>query len=294
MSNKIIAVFGATGSQGGSVVRYLKNKGEFRVRALTRDPSKYDGPADEAVAANLDDTQSLAAALEGAYGVFLVTNFWQAGTDEVAQANAAISAAQDAGVAHFIWSSLPDVEAISGGKWAVPHFTNKAQIDPHVAAAGFPIHTIVQPSFYFENFVRDMAPSDMDGGGKGWAIPIDPSARVIHMGSIGELGGLVAAAFSNPEESNGKTLSMAAGVYSFNDIAAAYSTLGDDHTVIQVPHEAYETFFPGADEIGQMLGYFEDHTYMGPNSSERIEAANAVLDAPFTPFAEWLQKTLSA
>ncbi len=293
MSIKTIAVFGATGSQGGSVVRYLKNNGKYRVRALTRNPAKYEGPADEVVAANLDDEQSLLEALKGVYGVFVVTNFWQEGTDEMAQAKAAIDAAQSAGVEHFVWSSLPDVEAISKGKWKVPHFTNKARIDPIVRSAEFPLHTIVQPSFYFENLIGNMAPSDLGNGAKGWAIPIDPNAKVIHMGAIEEIGNLVDSVFSNPDKSNGKTLSMAAGLYSFLDIVNAFNQAGEEYFAVQVPQETFTSFFPGAAEIGQMLGYFEDHTYMGPGSSESLDAGSEIISTPFTPFDEWLKVKLS-
>lgn len=288
MNNPTIAVVGATGSQGGSVVRYLKQKGPFKVRALLREGSSYDGPADEAVVGNLDDVHSMTGALEGAYGVFVVTNFWQEGTNEIAQAENAIQAARTAGVSHFVWSSLPNVEAISSGKWTVPHFTDKAKADAIVATAGFPKFTITQPAFYFENFVRDMAPTDLDGGAKGWVIPIDPDARVIHMATISEYGRLVAAAFSHPEAANGQTLSMAAGLYSFNDIAAAFSEGGEKHSVTQAPLETYENFYPGADEIGQMLSYFQDHTYMGPGAQPRIDAANDLVGGPFTTFADWL------
>jgi uncharacterized protein YbjT (DUF2867 family) len=79
--------------------------------------------AEEVVAADLAKPETLKAAFAGAHGVFLVTSFQEAGTDELKQATAAIRAAKDAGVKHFIWSTLPDVEAISGGKFNVPHFT---------------------------------------------------------------------------------------------------------------------------------------------------------------------------
>src|SRR5713226_4753415 len=103
-SKQLIAVIGATGQQGGGVVRALKAQGLFKVRALTRDPAKHRGIADEVVEADLDRPGSLRAALQGAHGVFLVTNFWQAGTDEEKQAQAAVRAAKEAGVRHFIWS----------------------------------------------------------------------------------------------------------------------------------------------------------------------------------------------
>ena len=83
-SKKLIAVIGATGQQGGGVVRALQTQGQFKVRALTRHPDKHRGLADEVVAADLDRPETLKAAFAGAHGVFLVTNFWEQGTDEVA------------------------------------------------------------------------------------------------------------------------------------------------------------------------------------------------------------------
>ena len=119
---RLIAVFGATGQQGGGVVRALKADARFKVRALTRDPEKYQGPADEVVLADLERPDTPSAALANAHGVFLVTNFWQEGTDEIKQATTAIQAAKAAGVRHLVWSTLPDVEAISGGKFNLPQF----------------------------------------------------------------------------------------------------------------------------------------------------------------------------
>src|SRR5713101_2297848 len=111
-NKKLIAVVGATGQQGGAVVRALQTNKQFKVRALTRNPAKHSELGDEVVQADLTSPETLTAAFEGAHGVFLVTNFWEEGTDEVEQATAAVRAAKDAGVKHFVWSTLPDVEAI--------------------------------------------------------------------------------------------------------------------------------------------------------------------------------------
>src|SRR2546428_10172138 len=108
-TNPLIAVIGATGRQGGAVVRALQAGRQFKVRALSRNPGQHRGLADEVVEADLDRPECLRAAVAGAHGVFLVTNFWEEGTDEARQATAAVRAARDAGVEHFIWSTLPDV-----------------------------------------------------------------------------------------------------------------------------------------------------------------------------------------
>src|SRR5258708_459030 len=134
-NKKLIAVIGATGQQGGGVVRALQASGQFKVRALTRDPDKHRELAEEVVEADLDQPETLNAAFEGAHGVFLVTNFY-GGADELKQATAAIRAAKDAGIKHFILSTLPGVAAISGGKFNVPHFNGKAEIDRVVERGG--------------------------------------------------------------------------------------------------------------------------------------------------------------
>src|SRR5712671_6382854 len=102
-TKKLIAVVGATGHQGGAVVRALQASGQFKTRALTRNPAKHPQLADEVVLADLNRPETLKAAFAGAHGVFLVTNFREAGADELKQATAAVSAAKDAGVKHFIW-----------------------------------------------------------------------------------------------------------------------------------------------------------------------------------------------
>ena len=106
----LIAVVGATGQQGGGVARALQFDGRFRVRALTRNPGQHHALADEVVTADLNRPETLTAAFKGAHGVFLVTNFWEPGTDEGKQAAAALQAAKQAGISHFIWSTLPNVE----------------------------------------------------------------------------------------------------------------------------------------------------------------------------------------
>src|SRR6266436_498078 len=173
-TRKTIAVFGATGQQGGAVVRALQDRGVFKVRALTRDPAKHRALAEEVVEADLDRPEAIRAALEGAHGVFLVTNFWQPGTDERQQAASAVRAAKDAGVKHFIWSTLPDAERISGGMFHVRHFTGKAKIDRIVKEAGFAHHTFVIAPFFYQNLVGSLAPQKLEDGTLGWALPLDP------------------------------------------------------------------------------------------------------------------------
>src|SRR5438552_16438459 len=218
-NKKLIAVIGATGQQGGGVLRALQARGQFKVRALTRNPDKHRELAEEVVEADLSQPETLKAAFEGAHGVFLVTNFQEAGTDELKQATAAVRAAKDAGVKHFIWSTLPDVEAISGGKFDVPHFTGKARVDRIVKEAGFAHHRFVIAPFFYQNLVGPLTPQKQADGSMGWALPLDPAVRCIHMGDITQLGYIVAGAFAHPDEAgDGQYLPLVGDFMSFNDI----------------------------------------------------------------------------
>ncbi|MEZ4383228.1 MAG: NmrA family NAD(P)-binding protein [Nannocystaceae bacterium] len=292
-AKKIIAVVGATGAQGGGVVKALAERGEFRVRALTRDPSAAAGIADEVARADLDDPASLAAAFAGAHGVFVVTNFWT-GADERAQGRRAIEAAKAAGVDHFIWSTLPDVEALTQGACDVPHFTHKAHVDTLVAAAAFPHYTFVEPPFYFQNLAGALAPQPAEGGGKVFRAPMDPRAKVMHMGDITEFGRLVAAAFARPDAAgSGQRLAQCGALASWDDVVATLAAQGHAVSFQRVPAEHWDSAFPGAAELREMMEYFERETYFGPDAAAKIAAADALVDAPFTDLATWTRAHLT-
>jgi uncharacterized protein YbjT (DUF2867 family) len=285
---KLIAVIGATGQQGSGVVRALEASGQFKVRALSRNPGEHRQLAEEVVQADLDRPETLNAAFAGADGVFLVTNFGQPGTDELKQATAAVRAAKEAGVNHFIWSTLPDVEAISGGKYKVPHFTGKAKIDRIVKEAGFVHHTFVIAPCYYQNLVSVLAPHEQADGSVGWALPLDPELRCIHMGDVGELGNIVAGAFAHPDEAgNGEYLPLVGDFMSFHEIVDTLKRQGHRFTVKQVPKEVFATFFPGAAEIAAMFSYWEAHTYLGSDSHDRIALANKIAGRQPTNFSTW-------
>ena len=287
-NKKLIAVIGATGQQGGGVVRALQASSQFKVRALTRNPGKHRELADEVVEADLNRPETLKAAFEGAHGVFLVTNFREKGTDELKQATAAIRAAKDAGVKHFVWSTLPDVEAISGGKFDVPHFTGKAKIDRIVKEAGFPHHTFVIAPVYYQNFVGFLAPQKQADGSVGWALPLDPDVRCLHMGDISELGNIVAGAFAHPDEAgNGEYLPLVGDFMSFNEIVDTLNRQGHKFSFKQVPKEVFAALFPGAAELAEMFSYWEAHTYLGSDSSDRIALANKIAGRQPTKFSTW-------
>jgi len=290
MSNakKLIAVVGASGQQGGAVVRALRASGQFKIRALTRDPAKHPRLADEVVAADLNRPETLKAAFAGAHGVFLVTNAWEAGREESRQALAAVNAAKDAGVKHFIWSTLPDVETISGGTIDVPHFTDKANVERAVREAGFPYHTFVIAPFYYQNLLGAMTPQKQADGTAGWALPLDPKKRVIHMGDIAEIGRIVAGAFAQPElAGHVGHLPLVGDFLSFNEIIAILNRQGHKFSFKQVPRDVFAGWFPGAKDVAAMLAYFEAHTYLGSDSRAAIALANKVAGQQPTKFAAW-------
>jgi uncharacterized protein YbjT (DUF2867 family) len=293
-TKKLIAVVGATGQQGGAVVRALQDSGLFKVRALTRNPAKHLKLADEVVAADLNRPETLKAAFAGAYGVFAVTNAWEAGREESRQALAAVSAAQEAGVQHFIWSTLPDVETISGGSIDVPHFTDKANVERVVREAGFAYHTFVIAPFYYQNLIGVMSPQKHADATAGWALPLDPEKRVIHMGDIAEIGHIVAGAFAHPElAGHGEHLALVGDFLSFNEIIATLNRQGHKFSFKQVPREVFAGWFPGAKDVASMLAYFEAHTYLGSDSRAAIALANKVSGQQPTKFAAWARKNFA-
>ena len=301
MTTQTITVVGGTGAQGGGVVDALLASGQSAVRVVSRNPASQSAEmlkrrGVQVVKGDLLEPSSLRAAFEGAYGSFLVTNFWDPTQmqKETEIAKAAVKEARAAGVQHFIWSTLPDAEKLTGGRLKLRHFTGKARVDPAVEAAGFPRHTFVQAPFYFQNFLSMLAPQPLPNGGRGWAVPMDPAARVMHAGDVKDVGRAVAAAFAAGDTlRNGSYLAVCGGVYSWNDFVSALNAQGHDVQVQQVPADAYDTFFPGAPEVRETFQYFEQCFYFGPEREPRIAAANALCPDGFIGFSDWAKLNLA-
>ena len=176
----------------------------------------------------------------------------------------------------------------------MPHFTNKAKVDDLVRRAGFKYSTFVQPPFYYQNLVGQMGPQPKQDGTTGWTLPIDPNKKVIHMADINDLGKVVTGAFLNPEKvGNGSYLSLATELNSFNDILAAYKANGKDYSFTQVPGELFSTFFEGANEISEMMAYFEAHTYMAQNSDGQIALAKEVAGGNLNSLKNWIKENIN-
>lgn len=289
---KVIAVVGASGQQGKSVVEALVANGQFRVRAITRNPGQYKGAAHEVVYADLDQPESLNEAFRGAYGVFGVTNAWQPGTDEIAQCRAMIAAAKTQQVEHFVWSTLPHVERLSGGRFDVPHFTNKARMDSEVSAAGFRFHSFVVAAFYYQNFLAGLSPASNPDGSQGWMLPISPDADIA-MADIAELGQLVAGVFIRPEQTgHGLYLPHVGSTLSFNGIVSQLKQQGADLRFSQVPIGLFAGTFPGSHELAQMLAWFEAHGYFGDDYTKERQLAAEFAGLKPTVFSDWAKANL--
>ncbi|HVY06407.1 MAG TPA: NmrA/HSCARG family protein [Burkholderiales bacterium] len=274
---KIIAVAGATGAQGGGLVRAIlaDPQGGFAARALTRNPDSEKAKAlaklgAEVVKADIDDAASLARAYEGAYGAFCVTFFWDhfSVDREVAEARAMAHAAKQANLRHVIWSTLEDTRKrvplgdtrmpTLQGKYKVPHFDGKGEADRLFTEAGVPT-TFLLTSFYWDNFIYFGMGPKKGADGK-LAVTLPMGDRKLPGIAAEDIGKCAYGVFKRGTELIGKTVGIAGEHLSGNDMAAAFArTLGQPVSYNAVPPEVYRGFgFPGADDLGNMFQYKHD------------------------------------
>ena len=138
-----------------------------------------------------------------------------------------------------------------------------------------------------------MAPQKQANGSMGWALPLDPTQRVIHMGDVNELGNIVAGAFAHPDEAgNGQYLPLVGDFMSFNEIVETLHRQGHEFSFNQVPKELFATLFLGAADIAEMFSYFQAHTYLGSDSRDRIALANKIAGRQPSKFSTWARVNL--
>ncbi len=305
MEKKIIAVAGATGAQGGGLVRAILADpgGGFAVRALTRDPKAEKSVAlarsgAEVVAANVDDVESLKRAFRGAQAAYCVTFFWDhfSPDREKAQARNMAQAAKDAGVEHVVWSTFEDtrlsVPLSDGrmptlqGKYKVPHFDAKAEADAYFRELGLPT-TFLLTSFYWDNLIHfGMGPKKGPDGKLAFTLPM--GNRKLPGIAAEDIGGCAYGLFRRGAEFIGKTVGVAGEHLTGAQMAAALSNaLGQEVAYNAVPPDVYRSFgFPGADDLGNMFQFKADFESM--YCGNRDLALSRSLNPKLQTFAQWL------
>ncbi|WP_370477968.1 NmrA/HSCARG family protein [Tamlana flava] len=304
-NQKIITVFGATGAQGGGLVRAILNDkdGEFKVRAVTRNAQSDKAKAleelgAEIITADIDDVISIKNALKDAYGAYFVTFFWEhfSAEKEYQEVKNFVAAAKDSNLQHMIWSTLEDTRnwvplddnrmPTLQGKYKVPHFDEKGNAEKLFKEAGLPT-TFLRTSFYWDNFIHfGMGPQKAGDGNYYITFPMDD--KKLPGMAAEDIGKCAYGIFKNGPKEAGKTIGIAGEKLSGQEMADKFSkVLGVQVMYNNVEPEVYRNFgFPGADDLGNMFQFKRDFNddFCNIRSIEKSLSLNPELQ----DFDKWL------
>jgi uncharacterized protein YbjT (DUF2867 family) len=307
MSNpKIIAVFGATGAQGGGLTRAILDDpgGGFAVRAVTRDihSDKARALAEsgaEVVAADVDDEVSLRRALEGAYGAYFVTFFWAHFSPEIEkdEARNMATAAKAVGLRHAIWSTLEDTRLwvpLDDDRmptlmehYKVPHFDAKGESNRIFTELGVPT-TFLLTSFYWDNLIHfGMGPRRDSDGRLVFSLPMDD--KKLPGIAAEDIGRCAYGIFKQGETYIGRTVGIAGEHLTGEQMAAALSdAFGEEVRYRSIPSEVYRASgFPGAEDLGNMFQFKRD--FEADFCGARDPAVARALNPGLKSFRKWLE-----
>ncbi len=303
---KIITVFGATGAQGGGLARSIleDRDGPFAVRAVTRNVNSAAARAlaaagAEVVAADVDDADAVARAMQGAYGAYCVTFFWAhfSPERELAEARGMASAAEASGVQHVVWSTLEDTRRWMSlddprmptlmEKYKVPHFDAKGEADRYFREAGLPT-TFLLTSFYWDNLIHfGSGPKPGADGVLDFVLPMG-DAKLPGIAAE-DIGRCAHGVFRRGTELAGRTVGIAGEQLTGAQMAAALTrALGREVRHQAVSPEVYRGFgFPGADDLGNMFQFKRD--FNADFCAARSVEFSRELNPRLQTFAQWLE-----
>jgi uncharacterized protein YbjT (DUF2867 family) len=305
ISKKIIAILGATGAQGGGLVRAILNEkdGGFAARAIVRDPNSdkarvLAAAGAEVVAGDVDDEASLVRAFTGAHGAYYVTFFWAhfSAEKEIAEVAAVARAPKAAGVKHVVWSTLEDSRLkiplsdsrmpTLHGKYKVPHFDGKGEANAEFAKAGVPT-TLFHTSFFWDNLIHfGMGPRKGADGKLVFALPMG-DAKLPGIATE-DIGRCAYGVFMAGDKHIGQSIGVAGEHPTGAQMAASLGkALGQAVNYYAMPFDDYRKLgFPGADDLGNMFQY--KHDFNAEFCAARPLELSRALDPALQNFDAWL------
>ncbi|PVH71702.1 putative NmrA-like family domain-containing protein 1 [Cadophora sp. DSE1049] len=287
-AKKVLVVFGATGVQGGSVVKAILGDSKMRenwtVRGVTRDVTKPSSKAleslgAETVAADLNNASTLQNALKGAYAVYAVTNYWESHSAEVEmkQGKAMADAAKEAGVQHFVWSSLMNISELSKGVLTkVLHFDSKAHIEQYIRGTGMPA-TYFMPGFYMSN-IPGSSFRQVNGDWT-FVMPIPSSTPIPLLNTADDVGKFVKGILLNREKI-------------VKEFKEQFPEAGKTAKAVELPHQVYKDILGGKgmppkaqDELLENMRLLSEFGYYGGDS---LDESHSILVDKLTTWKEFM------
>ena len=302
--SKILAVFGATGQQGGSVISYVLNDPElsqkYKIRAITRDvnqeKAKQLKEKVEVVQGDVLNRASLETALTGAHTVFAMTTPFMNPNDLEVEYNSGkmiADVAVEKGAEYIIFSTLPGVSEISGGKYTkVTPFDAKAKAEQYIR--GLPIKSaFYSPGSFMENFQSQtfLAPRQAPNGTWVMARNISPKAQLPLIDAVGDTGKFIGAILAQPDKYEGKTFCAATALYTLEEVVAIMSkATGKTIVYKQIPLEEFKKSLPFmADVFVEAFSYGDEFGYYGPDSEKLVAWAAENARGRLSTFEEYLE-----
>ncbi|CAO2649847.1 Nn.00g011390.m01.CDS01 [Neocucurbitaria sp. VM-36] len=298
--SKIITVFGATGNQGGSVIKHILAdpalSQEFKIRGITRDTSKSAAKAlsskgVEMVSADLNSKDSLTAALDGSHTIFLVTNYWESASRdiEVTQGKNVADIAKKLNVQHLIFSTLLNVTKASGGRLPhVPHFDGKADVEEYIREIGVPA-TFYLPGYFMSNFEQFVKPGE--DGALTLSLPVSDEAKFPLIDIKEDTGKFVKAIIKNRSKLLGEQILGSENYYTPKQLLDQITkSTGKETKFVQISEDVYKSFLPEfmAEEM------LENHLFIekpGYYAGEKLDKSHAILEDGLTSWKEFVEKS---
>jgi len=295
MDQPLIVIVGATGAQGGSVIRALHQTHRFRLRAVTRNPesdaakelAEMEGV--EVVRGDATDAASIQAAFQGAWAAYLVTNFWDPAnklahdTDWV-QGKTLVDGAIAAGVKYLVWSSLHDVLAISGGTLHASHYTNKHRVEDYIVEKGIPA-AFVYLGFYTTNFPDQIKPVRHPDGSIHIYTPMRADVALPMIDAQHDLGQFVAPMFLEADKFTGQRVYAASEYLTVSQMADAYTRATGEP--IQL-HPVDPSVLP----VPEMVDFVHYLNRYGYYNGEMFEPTQALYPSlKLQKFEDWVRRT---
>lgn len=280
-SDKPVLVTGATGRQGGAVIRHMASKG-WKLRALVFKASdatvqKLIDQNIEVVRGNLEDPASLEPAVRGAYGVFSVQDFWSVGAKrEVQQGKNLADVAKKTGVEHFVYSSVGGAERNS----RIDHWESKWEIENYIRKLGLRA-TMLRPAAFMENYYIDQVEIGILKGKLMDPIRADKPYQTI---ASDDIGAFAALAFERPAEFVGMQLEIAGSELTNREAAQVFSrVLGKPVKFQKLPMPMVRLFL--GTEFYQMFRWFNESGFQ----ANIPELRRKYPEVPLQTLEQWLR-----